>query len=100
MAVTFGHRVVPQHLQGERQKMSESRVLPDQQTQVLDGQSADRPTPRISAELWLKGCPTTVRIARDWNVKQHDGAGFVTRFEFEADYSSRYPIQQAGVQAG
>ncbi|MGW2380258.1 hypothetical protein [Streptomyces sp. NPDC001658] len=24
-----------------------------------------------------------VRIARDWNVK-HDGAGFVTRFEFNA----------------
>lgn len=38
-----------------------------------------------------------VRIARDWNVK-HDGAGFVTRFEVESVFLSRYPIQQAGGQ--
>ncbi|WP_328778874.1 hypothetical protein OHT68_06130 [Streptomyces canus] len=36
-----------------------------------------------------------IRIARDWNVK-HDGAGFVTRFEVESDFLSRYPVQQAG----
>lgn len=36
-----------------------------------------------------------VRIARDLNVK-HDGAGFVTRFEVESEFLSRYPIQQAG----
>jgi hypothetical protein len=36
-----------------------------------------------------------IRIARDWNVK-HDGAGFVTRFEVESEFLSRYPIQQAG----
>jgi hypothetical protein len=36
-----------------------------------------------------------VRIARDWNVK-HDGAGFVTRFEVDADFLSRYPVRQAG----
>lgn len=36
-----------------------------------------------------------VRIARDWNVK-HDGAGFVTRFEAESEFLSRYPVQQAG----
>jgi hypothetical protein len=36
-----------------------------------------------------------VKIARDWNVK-NDGAGFVTRFEVESDFLSRYPVQQAG----
>ncbi|MFE3789467.1 hypothetical protein [Streptomyces goshikiensis] len=38
-----------------------------------------------------------IRIARDWNVK-HDGAGFVTRFEVESEFLSRYPVQQAGGQ--
>ncbi|WP_037603980.1 hypothetical protein [Streptacidiphilus rugosus] len=36
-----------------------------------------------------------IKIARDWNVK-HDGAGFVTRFEVEAEFVARYPVQQAG----
>ncbi|MDX3492725.1 hypothetical protein ACKI1I_00065 [Streptomyces turgidiscabies] len=36
-----------------------------------------------------------VKIARDWNVK-HDGAGFVTRFEVDSEFLSRYPVQQAG----
>ncbi|MFJ2893766.1 hypothetical protein ACIO87_02615 [Streptomyces sp. NPDC087218] len=36
-----------------------------------------------------------IMIARDWNVK-HDGAGFVTRFEVESDFLSRYPVRQAG----
>ncbi|MGW1278953.1 hypothetical protein ACWD4V_18680 [Streptomyces tsukubensis] len=36
-----------------------------------------------------------VMIARDWNVK-HDGAGFVTRFEVDSAFLSRYPVQQAG----
>lgn len=36
-----------------------------------------------------------VKIARDWNVK-HDGAGFVTRFEVDAEFLRRYPVQQAG----
>ena len=36
-----------------------------------------------------------VKIARDWNVK-HDGAGFVTRFEVDAEFAGRYPVQQAG----
>ncbi|MDI3419968.1 hypothetical protein [Streptomyces luteolus] len=39
-----------------------------------------------------------VMIARDWNVKQ-DGAGFVTRFEVESEFVSRYPIRQAGGKA-
>ncbi|MEU9366752.1 hypothetical protein AB0D71_18830 [Streptomyces avermitilis] len=38
-----------------------------------------------------------VKIARDWNVK-HDGAGFVTRFEVESQFLSRYPVRQAGGQ--
>ncbi|MER8096862.1 hypothetical protein [Streptomyces goshikiensis] len=38
-----------------------------------------------------------IRIARDWNVK-HDGAGFITRFEVESEFLSRYPVQQAGGQ--
>lgn len=36
-----------------------------------------------------------IKIARDWNVK-HSGAGFVTRFEVDTDFLSRYPIRQAG----
>ncbi|MFE7859909.1 hypothetical protein [Streptomyces sp. NPDC057403] len=36
-----------------------------------------------------------VRIARDWNVK-HSGAGFVTRFEVDSEFVSRYPVQRAG----
>ncbi|MFJ9713206.1 hypothetical protein [Streptomyces sp. NPDC101234] len=36
-----------------------------------------------------------IRIARDWNVK-HDGAGFVTRFEVDAEFAGRYPVRQAG----
>ncbi|MGW1725758.1 hypothetical protein ACWCQK_22825 [Streptomyces sp. NPDC002306] len=36
-----------------------------------------------------------IKIARDWNVR-HDGAGFVTRFEVESEFLSRYPVRQAG----
>ncbi|MFE6664839.1 hypothetical protein ACFVFH_14930 [Streptomyces sp. NPDC057697] len=36
-----------------------------------------------------------IMIARDWNVR-HDGAGFVTRFEVDAEFLRRYPVQQAG----
>ncbi|AVH97167.1 ADP-ribosylation/crystallin J1 [Streptomyces sp. WAC00288] len=36
-----------------------------------------------------------IRIARDWNVA-HDGAGFVTRFEVDAEFLRRYPVRQAG----
>lgn len=36
-----------------------------------------------------------IKIARDWNVK-HSGGGFVTRFEVESEFVSRYPVQQAG----
>ncbi|MFF4134440.1 hypothetical protein ACFY1B_23435 [Streptomyces mirabilis] len=36
-----------------------------------------------------------IRIARDWNVK-HSGAGYVTRFEVEPEFLSRYPVQQVG----
>ncbi|MFI6104510.1 hypothetical protein [Streptomyces sp. NPDC051310] len=36
-----------------------------------------------------------IRIARDWNVK-HDGAGFVTRFQVESEFLTRYPVRQAG----
>ncbi|MFJ2825460.1 hypothetical protein ACIO7M_30740 [Streptomyces toxytricini] len=36
-----------------------------------------------------------VRIARDWNVP-HSGAGFVTRFEVDSAFLSRYPVRQAG----
>lgn len=30
---------------------------------------------------------------------KHDGAGFVTRFEVESEFLSRYPVQQAGGRA-
>lgn len=36
-----------------------------------------------------------VRIARDWNVKA-SGAGYVTKFDVEADYLSQFPVQEAG----
>ncbi|MFG2113750.1 hypothetical protein ACGFRB_14145 [Streptomyces sp. NPDC048718] len=36
-----------------------------------------------------------IRIARDWNVP-HSGVGYVTRFEVESDFLSRYPVRQAG----
>jgi hypothetical protein len=36
-----------------------------------------------------------MRIARDWNVR-HDGAGFVTRFEVDAEFLRQYPVRQAG----
>src|SRR6201989_375838 len=32
------------------------------------------------------------QIARDWNVKER-GAGFVTRFEVDAEFIQRYPVQ-------
>ncbi|GAA2135328.1 hypothetical protein GCM10009760_13760 [Kitasatospora kazusensis] len=40
-----------------------------------------------------------VRIARDWNVPA-SGVGYVTRFEVESDFLARYPVRQAGRQAG
>lgn len=36
-----------------------------------------------------------IEIARDWNVKA-SGVGFVTRFEVNADFMSRYALQQVG----
>jgi hypothetical protein len=36
-----------------------------------------------------------VQIARDWNVPA-SGSGFVTRFEVEAEFASRYPRQVVG----
>jgi hypothetical protein len=27
---------------------------------------------------------------------KHDGAGFVTRFDVESEFLTRYPVQQAG----
>ena len=39
-----------------------------------------------------------VEIARDWNTKDvaSDFAGFVTRFDVDAAFASRYPVQTAG----
>lgn len=36
-----------------------------------------------------------VQIARDWNVKE-SGSGYVTRFEVETAYLSRFPKQIVG----
>lgn len=36
-----------------------------------------------------------IEIARDWNVKE-SGSGFVTRFEVDAEFMSRYRVQQVG----
>ena len=35
------------------------------------------------------------QIARDWNAPQ-DGAGYVTRFEVNAEFLKRYPVQTVG----
>jgi len=35
------------------------------------------------------------QIARDWNVRDA-GAGYVTRFEVDADFIRRYPVQTVG----
>jgi len=36
-----------------------------------------------------------IQIARNWNVRD-SGSGFVTRFEVEADFVQRYPVQKVG----
>jgi hypothetical protein len=36
-----------------------------------------------------------IQIARDWNV-QESGAGYVTKFDVDADYLSQYRKQQVG----
>ncbi|MPY64465.1 ADP-ribosylation/crystallin J1 [Streptomyces spongiae] len=36
-----------------------------------------------------------VRIARDWNVPA-SGSGYVTRFEIDSEFVSRYPVRQVG----
>lgn len=38
-----------------------------------------------------------VKIARDWNVPA-SGAGFVTKFDVDAEYLSQFAVQQAGGQ--
>ena len=35
------------------------------------------------------------QIARDWNVKE-SGAGFVTKFEVDAEYLKRFPVEVVG----
>ena len=39
-----------------------------------------------------------IKIARDWNVKD-SGVGYVTKFDVEADYLSKYDVQEAGGKA-
>ena len=36
-----------------------------------------------------------IKIARDWNVRD-SGAGYVTRFEVDAEFLLRYPVQKVG----
>ena len=36
-----------------------------------------------------------VQIARDWNVKA-SGKGYVTRFQVDAAYAARFPVQKVG----
>jgi len=35
------------------------------------------------------------QIARDWNVRE-SGSGFVTRFQVDAEFLARYPVQTVG----
>jgi len=39
--------------------------------------------------------PYAIQIARDWNVKQ-SGSGFVTRFNVDSDYLSKFTIETVG----
>jgi hypothetical protein len=41
--------------------------------------------------------PYAQQIARDWNVKD-SGAGYVLKFEIDADYVSRFAVQQVGAR--
>ncbi|MEV6373756.1 ADP-ribosylation/crystallin J1 [Micromonospora musae] len=36
-----------------------------------------------------------IMIARDWNVPA-SGVGYVTRFEVDQEFASRYPVRQVG----
>jgi hypothetical protein len=36
-----------------------------------------------------------IQIARDWNVRE-SGSGFVTRFQVDAEFLGRYPVQTVG----
>lgn len=36
-----------------------------------------------------------IRIARDWNVKE-SGAGYVLRFDVDAEFLRQFPVQEAG----
>jgi len=38
------------------------------------------------------------QIARDWNTKSHSFVGFVTRFEVDDLFVSRYPVQTVGAR--
>ena len=38
------------------------------------------------------------QIARDWNTKSDSFAGFVTRFEVEEEYASKFEVQVVGGQ--
>ena len=38
------------------------------------------------------------QIARDWNTKSNSFAGFVTRFEVDDIFVSRYPVQVVGAR--
>ena len=39
-----------------------------------------------------------IKIARDWNVPA-SGSGFVTEFDVQAEFLSRYPVETAGGRA-
>lgn len=39
--------------------------------------------------------PYAIQIARDWNVPA-SGAGYVTRFEVDAGYLEKFPVQTVG----
>ena len=36
------------------------------------------------------------QIARDWNTQSPGRAGYVTRFEVDREFASRYPVRQVG----
>lgn len=38
------------------------------------------------------------QIARDWNTKSDSFVGFVTRFEVDDAFVSRYPVQTVGTR--
>lgn len=69
----------------------ELRLVADTGYQAFPPRLADQPIfyPVMNFEY-------AEQIARDWNTKRGDFAGFVTQFEVDGEYAQRFPVQVVG----